>query len=194
MRRCSPDYKTLASFRSSGQISSRSLSPFQTLRTLSVKVLMPRFGGQCCGVGSMQIIRKISSYGKCKQQDISIISASGLWRGLWRKDPPMELQLLIQLLPGECHYQHHPLHSVPAILVHWMRCHDQPLQQRAVVPRALWPTTQWLLLIHKTESNPIDSALTVVAPSDTALLQFLAAGPWGPSNQAQLLQEATLAR
>ena len=186
----------LVSSRSFGPISSRSLaSPFQTAPTLSVKVLMPRFGGQCSGVGSMQIIRKISSYGKCKQQDISIISASGLWRGLWRKDPPMELQLLIQLLPGECHYHHHQLlHSVPAILVHWMRCHDQPLQQRAVVPRALWPTTQWLLLIHKTQSNPIDSALTVVAPSDTALLQFLAAGPWGPSNQAQLLQEATLAR
>ena len=33
----------LASFRSSGQISSRSLSPFQTPRTLSVKVLTIRY-------------------------------------------------------------------------------------------------------------------------------------------------------
>ena len=37
-------------------------------------------------------------------------SASWLWRGLWCKDPAMELQLLIQLLPGELHNHHHHHH------------------------------------------------------------------------------------
>ena len=63
----------------------------------------------------------------------------------------------------------------------------------------IWILPKFLLLeITIAEPFPIVliSALTVVAPSDSALLKFLAsgrAGQWHP-NLAKLLQETTLAR
>ena len=158
MTRCWLEYKTLASFRSSGQISSRSLSPFQTLRTLSVKVLTIRYH-PCTWFWRI-------SYKKPKQDIFIIVSFSLVKRFLTLE------RIVAQESPSGATTPHptparwasssssSSLLCLPALLVRRMRCHDQSLQQWAVVQRAMRPTTPWWVLNHKTGSFYWQIALT----------------------------------